>query len=88
MPWHIKSGSGLTPRLWPRGAKRISAIFNPAWKNGTALYIPCDRVSIEGHSQWALDHPEMMWDPTKGLLVYLEAVHATLNTSDFQMERE
>ena len=88
MPWHIPTDSALAHRLWPRGATRISAVFRPDWKNGTALYIPCDRVSIDGHGQWAQDHPEMMWDPVRGLLVYLEAVQATLNSSDFQMETE
>ena len=43
---------------------RVKAVFRPDWKNGTAPYLPCDRVSREGHENWRVETPTMIWDPT------------------------
>ena len=51
-------------------------------RGGTALYIPCDRESIPGHSQWAGEPPLLMWCPARGLLQYIEAVSEILQSSE------
>lgn len=83
--WDARNRRPLPPVHWPRGESRINAVFRPDWKAGSALYVPCDRNAIDGHTDWANNHPEMIWDPGKGLLVYLEAVHSLLQSHDLTM---
>ena len=35
----------------------VSAVFRPDWKHGQCLYLPCDRMSIEGHDNWRTNIP-------------------------------
>ena len=53
---------------------RVGAVFRPDWKEGTALYLPCDRVSREGHDNWRTETPTMIWRPERGIAQYLEIV--------------
>ena len=69
---------------WPRGG-RVSKVFNPGWKNGV-IYLPCDRQSIEGHSNWLAEHPWLIWNPTRGLLQYIEAVCEVLQSHELACE--
>ena len=68
---------------WPRGG-RVSQMFNPGWKQGTAIYIPCDRQAIEGHNNWLAEYPWLIWKPEVGLLQYIQAVHETLQSSELE----
>ena len=34
----------------------VPSVFRPEWKQGLCLYLPCDRMSIEGHEAWRNDH--------------------------------
>lgn len=68
---------------WPRGGGRIAAVFNPNWKSGVALYLPCDRTAIEGHDNWRHEHPSKIWNPAKGITQYVEIVHELLQSRDY-----
>ena len=83
--WDIARGAPLAHAAWPRSkGGRVQAVFRPDWKGGTALYLPCDRVSIEGHDNWHRETPTMIWNPAKGIIQYLEIVYELLNCSDYQ----
>lgn len=81
MPWNIETGTMLAHGLWPRGG-RVSNVFRPDWKNGTALYLPCDRQSIEGHSNWYSEYPSLIWKPDRGIVQYVEVVHDLLQSQE------
>lgn len=83
--WDIAQNSPLPVNRWP-GSKggRVKAVFRPDWKGGTALYLPCDRVSREGHDNWPNETPTMIWRPERGIIQYLEIVHELLNCGDYQ----
>ena len=83
-PWACASGTPLPFGQWPAGARRVSAVFRPDWRNGTCLYAPCDRVSIAGHANWRQEHPAYVWRPEKGLQQYLEFLHELLNSEDYK----
>ena len=52
-PWDIERDQVLAFGDWPQGkGGRVSAVFRTDWKDGTALYLPCDRESIKGHDGW------------------------------------
>jgi hypothetical protein len=85
MLWDMSAQQQLPATLWPRGG-RVSQVFNPGWKGGSALYIPCDRLSIEGHSNWLSEHPWLIWNPTRGLLQYVEAVCETLHSNELHCQ--
>lgn len=53
--------------------------FRSDWLNGTALYIPCDRLALPGHTHWLVDHSGDLWEPAKGISKYLTYVRARLN---------
>jgi hypothetical protein len=82
-PWDAERDQPLEPRLWPTGRSRTPLAFNPGWKAGTCLYLPCDRLSIEGHDGWRQQHPALLWEPAKGICKYLGIIHQMLNSSDY-----
>jgi hypothetical protein len=83
-PWDMERNGVLPPTLWPKSrGGRLGAVFNPGWKGGTALYLPCDRESIAGHGQWLTQMPSKIWRPSAGLVQYLELVHELLHCRDY-----
>jgi hypothetical protein len=82
-PWDIELDAPLAFDKWPTGHDRIPLAFNPGWKNGSCLYLPCDRQSIEGHANWYQEHPSLVWDPSLGFVHYLRIVHDLLNSGDY-----
>ena len=82
-PWDAATNAPLPFNRWPTGRARVPAVFRPDWKDGTCLYLPCDRVSAAGHNGWRLEHPSLMWSPPRGIVLYLEELHALLNSSDY-----
>jgi hypothetical protein len=84
-PWDAERQVPLPFDRWPRGKSgRVGAVFRTDWKEGTALYLPCDRVSREGHDNWRTEIPTMIWRPERGITQYLEIVHELLNCGDYQ----
>ena len=81
--WDAEKNAPLEVSLWPRGGGRIAAVFNPGWKSGIALYLPCDRTAIEGHDNWRHEHPSKIWNPAKGIAQYVEIVHDLLQSRDY-----
>ena len=58
----------LAADQWPKGAGgRVTSVFRTNWKGGTALYLPCDRVSIQGHDNWRTEMPSKIWRPADGI---------------------
>ena len=84
-PWNLSTDAPLTANLWPSGG-RVSKVFNHGWKGGAALYIPCDREAIEGHSNWNQELPHLIWNPVRGLLQYIEALHEVLSSHELQVQ--
>jgi hypothetical protein len=82
-PWDIDANQPLPFPRWPAGRSRVPAVFRPDWRDGACLYLPCDRVSIAGHADWRIQHPTLIWSPTRGVVMYLTELHALLNSSDY-----
>jgi len=82
-PWDIELNEPLQPNKWPGGQSRVQLAFNPGWKNGSCLYLPCDRHAIEGHDNWRIQHPSLLWDPDKGICKYLVIIFELLNSKDY-----
>lgn len=82
-PWDVERDAPLAPELWPTGQARVPLAFNPGWKNGSCLYLPCDRQAIDGHANWYNEHPSLIWDPSVGIVHYLRIVHELLNSGDY-----
>jgi hypothetical protein len=83
--WDREGQRQLPAERWPRGG-RVSQVFNMGWKGGSALYIPCDRESIQGHANWLSEHPWLIWNASRGLLQYVEAVCEILQSSELACE--
>lgn len=83
-PWDMKTETILAFELWPRGqGGRVSAVFRTDWKDGSALYLPCDRESLIGHDNWRQEMPSKIWRPNDGIVQYLELVHELLQSRDY-----
>ena len=83
-PWDPARNAILAFHLWPRSrGGRVGTVFRTEWKNGTALYLPCDRESIAGHDNWRNELPSKIWQPATGINQYLELVHELLNCADY-----
>ena len=83
-PWNLSTNTCLEFHLWPQGkGGRVSAVFRTDWKNGSALYLPCDRESVVGHENWFHEMPSKIWRPNEGIIQYLEIVHELLHSRDY-----
>jgi hypothetical protein len=82
-PWDLKHNTALARSLRPTGPSHVCAVFRPDWKNGQCLYLPCDRMSIEGHDEWRTKYPSRLWKPTRGIICYLEQIYDLLHQSDY-----
>jgi hypothetical protein len=82
-PWSEANNGPLTPDRWPGGRSRVPLAFNPGWKSGQCLYLPCDRLAIEGHNAWRTRHPSLIWSPQRDVTQYLQVIHELLNSSDY-----
>ena len=83
--WDAKLNQVLAAPMWPQSqGGRVSAVFRADWKAGTALYLPCDRVSLHGHPNWQHEMPTKMWRPDVGIVHYLELVHELLHCNDYR----
>jgi hypothetical protein len=82
-PWDPEGKCPLAAGRWPGGSGRVAAVFKPGWKDGTCLYLPCDRISMEGHTGWPTQYPHLVWKFTSNITLYLEALHELLNSSDY-----
>lgn len=81
--WDVDKGGRLAFADWPAGGERVRMAFRPDWKNGDALYIPCDSVTMVGHEGWVSQYPQLIWKPAKGISHYLEVVHDLLQSRDY-----
>lgn len=82
-PWDADAHGPLAPGAWPTGGPVTRSIFRPEWREGRCLYLPCDRLSIEGHPNWIAEHPNRLWDPRRGIVCYLEQIHDLLHQGDY-----
>ena len=82
--WNAEQNVILAFNKWPRNqGGRVGSVFRTDWKNGTALYLPCDRESIAGHDNWRTEMPSKIWRPSEGIVQYLELVHELLHCRDY-----
>lgn len=82
-PWDLDRNVGLAAKDWPTGRSIVPSVFKPGFKCGHCLYLPCDRMALEGHDQWANQHPNRLWQPARGIICYLEQLYDLLNQSDY-----
>jgi hypothetical protein len=82
--WDVDAKARLGDACWP-GSKggRVREVFRRDWQNGTALYLPCDRITIATHPGWVTQMPAKLWRPDGSIVQYLEAVYELLNSADF-----
>jgi len=82
--WDAEKDTPLPLNRWPLSSGgRLAAVFRADWKNGEALYLPCDRESIIGHENWRTEMPSKIWRPCAGLVQYLEIVYGLLHSTDY-----
>jgi len=82
-PWDLRSNGPLAPKDWPSGGAIVSSVFRPEWREGRCPYLPCDRLSIEGHPNWITEHPSRLWNPKRGIVCYLEQIYDLFHQSDY-----
>lgn len=86
-PWDVATATPLAPELWPAGTSRIPVVFNPDWKGGRCLYLPCDRLALDGHEEWPTTQAALLWEPARGLCKYLNIVSELLNAPEYRGRR-
>ena len=81
--WDPEREERLAAMRWPRAGVRFGAALRTDWQGGAAIYIPCDRLSINGHDQWRQLHPAWIWEPETGIARYLDVVWTLINGDDY-----
>ena len=82
-PWDLAANAPLPFNRWPTGRSIVPSVFRTSWKDGKCLYLPCDRMSIEGHVNWHHEHPSRLWNPSRGIVCYLEQLYDLLTQNDY-----
>lgn len=82
-PWDLALNAPLAAGSWPNGRVILPSVFRPEWRQGLCLYLPCDRLSFEGHVNWSNEHPARLWNPERGIVCYLEQLYELLNSKDY-----
>jgi hypothetical protein len=80
--WNAEEQRLLTAAERPK-VRLTPSPFRDDWGNGQALYLPCDRIAIVGHANWAVEHPDELWDPAQGISKYLQIVYRLLNDDGY-----
>jgi hypothetical protein len=81
-PWDLAGNRRLDNNRWPKGPQLVSRTFNHTW-NPNALYAPCDRVAMVGHDPWKQQYPELWWQSSFRITVYLNFIYRLLHSSDY-----
>lgn len=82
IPWDQTTNNVLDSPKWPKYNKRCSQIFRPEWRRD-ALYLPCDRIAINGHGDWPQKHPYLIWKAGDSFVKYLKEVYQALNPDSY-----
>lgn len=82
-PWDLEKKEPLDTKKWPGGKNRVPSVFNPGWNNAQCLYLPCDKVAINGHPDWPSKYSQWIWKTDSDITLYLDVVHGLLNSSDY-----
>jgi hypothetical protein len=81
-PWNLVTDLPLDGDRWPGGGRRILAAFNPDWR-AEALYLPVDRLALEGHDVWREKHACYVWDAALDITQYLRVLHELLTDDSY-----
>lgn len=83
--WSIEADAPLPLDQWPRGApgSRVDRAFNPGWRRD-AIYMPCDRVALQGHGRWPTQYRRYLWTSKKDITFYLNIIHDLLHSTHYQ----
>ena len=71
------------PRSGPTGGPIVPSVFRPEWQQGQCLYLPCDRMSIDGHDQLAQPTSQPPVATRTRIICYLEQIYELFNQSDY-----
>jgi hypothetical protein len=78
-PWDLHADALLPVARWPVSGRPLE-VFRPDWSpnNGNAPYLACDRIGLATHPNWASEHPNRAWNPTRTVGFYLREIHHEL----------
>ena len=76
--WNDAANVPLEQGEWPNWNKRTQQVFRPWGKQ--CLYLPCDRMAIQGHKDWPQKHAYLVWKSYEDTIVkYLIELYQILN---------
>jgi hypothetical protein len=81
--WDIERDTPLEYGRRPWGTGRVEMAFRTNFKDDTCLYLPCDRLALEGHDAWRSQHPSMIWTSSSDITLYLRILHDLLRSRDY-----
>ena len=81
-PWDPMHDRALPADDWPGGTGRVADAFNPGW-NAAAIYLPCDRIALQGHDGWRTQHPHLLWTAAKDITHYLKILDDYLHSPHY-----
>jgi hypothetical protein len=81
--WETERDAPLECTQRPWGTGRVQIAFRTDFKGDTCLYLPCDRLALEGHDGWRTQHPSMVWTPSSDITLYLRILNDLLHSRDY-----
>ena len=81
--WDIELDAPLEYSRRPWGTGRVQMAFRTDFRGDSCLYLPCDRLALEGHDGWRTQHPSMIWTPSSDITLYLRILNDLLHSRDY-----
>ena len=76
--WDIEKSLPLEQSKWPSWNKRTKQVFRKWGKE--CLYLPCDRLALQGHNNWNQQHAYLTWKAYQDSFTkYLVELYQILN---------
>ena len=85
--WDGGSDSALPVGRWPVGGN-ATKVFRSDWSpaNQNAPYLPCDRIGLSTHADWANVLTERAWNASRTIDFYLDEIYSELSDAHLPEE--
>jgi hypothetical protein len=85
--WNAATKKALALTDFPKGKpnSRVAKVFRTdSWATTySVLYHPYDRVALQGHPDWRMQHPHLVWDSKHTIVDYLNEIRKLLSCEDY-----
>jgi hypothetical protein len=82
-PWDTTAQAPLSVDQRPAGRRASNIFRRDGWNHGEGLYVPYDRLAMNGHENWKSEFPHLWWKSDCDITFYLQQIYEVLHDEDY-----